>query len=100
VASGDGCSSGRRGSRAYVELVDLHRHLEPVFAAAEQHTLERRHVAVVTSPRGRDVSPRRILVVGRIEVEPAAVRRVSGEPGVRRIGAAQLRTPERRRRLE
>src|SRR5690242_14102511 len=68
--------------------------------AADDDALDRGHIAVIAAPGERDVLERGNLVVCRIDVNPAVVRRIGREPGVRRVGPDEPRLAGRRTRYE
>ncbi len=73
------------------EGVHVDRHLQLVLAAAEDHALERGDVGEVAAVGDGDVLVGRDQVVGRVEVDPADVGDERADPGVRGVGADQLR---------
>src|SRR5688572_15055041 len=54
-------------------------------AAAEDDAAQRHHVGEVGAPGQRDVARVGPLVVGRVELHPAELRRIGSDPGVRSI---------------
>ncbi len=69
------------------------RHLQLLAAAAEDDPAQRHRIGKIGAPRERDVARVGALVVGRIELDPADVRRVGRDPGVRGVHAHQPRLP-------
>src|SRR4030095_4497738 len=69
-------------------------------ACAKDHSANRTDIAVVPTPRHRDMPARWKHVVWGITVNPADVRAKKRNPGVRRIRADQLLFSPRRNGLQ
>src|SRR5580704_7055032 len=83
--------------RAWLGLVvsgrrHIDRHVHAMVAAAQKYPLDGANVAVIAAPRKGHVAKLRHLIVGGVEIEPAALlRRIDRQPRVRSVATDKLR---------
>src|ERR1700721_2478266 len=79
-----------------IQRLDVHGHLDRMFAAASNDAGHRADVAKITTERNRDVFLTGLDVVGGVKINPAGARAKNGKPRVARIHANQARLAFRR----
>ena len=89
AAGGTGASNGFGISCGFVDckLIHCHRHAELMEAAAEANAFHWRRIRIIAPNRQHDVFIADHGIVGRIEMNPAVVRRPHREPRMRGVGA-------------
>ena len=94
------CPPPRATGEFFTAADDVHGHARPLFAAAVDDAADRADVGVVAAPRQRHVAVDGHAIVGRVGVDPADVRHVERDPGVRGVDADEAGLVGRRRRFE
>src|ERR1035441_3740938 len=75
---------------------DVHRYLEGLLLAANDHTADGANIAVVAPPSKGDMLNRGEQVVGWVHVNPPEAGAEEADPGVRGVGAEEFGLSGRR----